>query len=160
MERSSLAVSPFDGANRIRFKGSPDFGLRNSDSRFEEKALSIRIPQSAFRNRWTLSHVLRARLPRNVFDFQTVEWILDLFIFGCKFLPALLFLLKSNSRKARQGAKMNRHALNSDQASPISTEQGESVFTDPKALSPAERLDTSKRTLRSGALDPSDDAVR
>src|SRR5262245_27348990 len=31
MERSSITVSPFDGVNRIRFKGSPDCGFRNAD---------------------------------------------------------------------------------------------------------------------------------
>src|SRR5207237_8492166 len=43
-----ITVSPFDGANRIRFKGSPEFGLRNSECGFEEKILSN--PQSTIAN--------------------------------------------------------------------------------------------------------------
>ena len=40
-----LAVSPFDGVNRIRFKGSPDCRLATADC-----GLIFRIPKSAFSN--------------------------------------------------------------------------------------------------------------
>ena len=40
-----MAVSPFDGANRIRFKGSPDCGLLIADCGFKS---AFSIPKSAF----------------------------------------------------------------------------------------------------------------
>src|SRR3989442_12563398 len=73
MERSRMAVSPFDGANRIRFKGSPDFRLRNSDCGLEEPVF---FTKSALRNqqsqiRGTLSRYRGS--PETLFYFQATN---------------------------------------------------------------------------------------
>ena len=43
-----MAVSPFDGANRIRFKGSPDCGFAIADWGLEKQS-AFSIPKSTFR---------------------------------------------------------------------------------------------------------------
>jgi hypothetical protein len=58
MERSLLAVSPFDGANRIRFKGSPRFlifdcGFAIGPPRRKSDTQSKTNPKSKLP--WTLS---------------------------------------------------------------------------------------------------------
>ena len=81
MERLRLTVSPFDGVNRIRFKGSLDCGIRIA-------GCGLRIPHSEIR---TLQFAdsqppfLEDRgSPETLFDFQAVETILGLLTFGCK----------------------------------------------------------------------------
>src|SRR5207302_9434245 len=89
MERSRMAVSPFDGVNRIRFKGSPQ-EFRIADCEFRIFTIRFRLqfaisnPNFAILTGLSATISRRSRLPRNVFDFQSVETILGLFIFGCK----------------------------------------------------------------------------
>jgi hypothetical protein len=84
-----MAVSPFDGVNRIRFKGS----LEIADFAIVDCRLNSTL-KSAIGN-WignAPDSQPPVRLPRNVFDFQTVGWILGRFIARCK-LPHVLVLL-------------------------------------------------------------------
>lgn len=57
-----MAVSPFDGANRIRFKGSPDCGFAIADCGIEKQ---IRIQHSEIHISLGLSaaHALKAAAP-------------------------------------------------------------------------------------------------
>jgi hypothetical protein len=72
MERSRVAVSPFDGVNRIRFKGS--------------LALSI----CDFHHRPHPDSQPPRGSPETLFDFQSVERILGRFPIGCKPYPLSL----------------------------------------------------------------------
>src|SRR2546425_9122457 len=76
MERLRLTVSPFDGVNRIRFKGSPEeFRIAECEFRILKRAFEFNsqfaIPISQFFSGLSATISCKSRLPRNVFDFQT-----------------------------------------------------------------------------------------
>ena len=84
-----MAVSPFDGVNRIRFKGSPEeFRIAECEFRILKLAFDFNsqfaIPISQFFPGLSALISCRSGLPRNVFDFQNYEEILELFISRCK----------------------------------------------------------------------------
>ena len=83
-----MAVSPFDGVNRIRFKGSPEeFRIAECEFRILKRAFDFNsqfaIPISQFFPGLSALIFCRSGLPRNVFDFQTVERILGPFRVSC-----------------------------------------------------------------------------
>src|SRR5690242_18891685 len=90
MERLLLTVSPFDGVNRIRFKGSLDCGIRIADCELKTPHSEIRIPQFAD----SQPRFLEDRgSPETLFDFQAVETILGLLTLCCKLFASLVVSL-------------------------------------------------------------------
>jgi hypothetical protein len=84
-----MAVSPFDGVNRIRFKGSPgEFRISECEFRIYQHLLAFN-PQSEIRNPQFLPDSQPRSLvdrgsPETRFDFQTVEGILGRLGRRCK----------------------------------------------------------------------------
>jgi hypothetical protein len=76
MERSHVAVSPFDGVNRIRFKGSPriaDLRLSIADLNSSPQIGNWKL---AIRNDYGLSApILRIGAPPKTFSAEAVYYI-------------------------------------------------------------------------------------